>query len=140
MVVNSYSGISSGYALFTKKKNQSSEKETHEFWGIIVCNPSIYTMGHADFIVCSFMGKSIGLKKGLSHDTTQSYCHSGAELVTDVLSGTSIKTTELRQDSSTSSVHVTVDRAQLTICILFSQHMRFWYYRICTKPSCRRPC
>ena len=31
--------------------------------GIITCCPSIYTMDHPDFIVCSFMENSIGLKR-----------------------------------------------------------------------------
>ena len=29
---------------------------------IITCDPSIYTMDHPDFIVCSLMENSIGLK------------------------------------------------------------------------------
>ena len=39
------------------RQNQSSEKE------IITCDTSIYTMGHPDFIACSFMENSIGLKR-----------------------------------------------------------------------------
>ena len=30
---------------------------------IITCNPSIHTIDHPDFIVCSFMENSIGLKR-----------------------------------------------------------------------------
>ena len=33
------------------------------FWEITTCDHSIYTMAHPDFIVCSFMGNSIGLKR-----------------------------------------------------------------------------
>ena len=40
------------------KQNQSSKKNA-----ITTCNPSIYTMVHPDFIVCSFMENSIGLKR-----------------------------------------------------------------------------
>ena len=33
------------------------------FLKIITCDPSIYTMEHHDFIVCSFKENSIGLKR-----------------------------------------------------------------------------
>ena len=34
---------------------------------IVNCDTSIYTMDHPDFIVCSFMENSIGLKRVYSH-------------------------------------------------------------------------
>ena len=40
-----------------KKNNIFKKKNT-------TSDPSIYTMDHSDFIVCSFMENSIGLKKG----------------------------------------------------------------------------
>ena len=45
------------------RQNQSSEKNIYYFLEIIAYDPSIYTMDHPDFIVCSFNGKSIGPKK-----------------------------------------------------------------------------
>ena len=51
-----------GSVLFARK-NQSSKKEIQYFLEIITCEPSLYTMDHPDFIVCSFMEKPIGLKK-----------------------------------------------------------------------------
>ena len=55
------SGFSSGFTLFAKT-NPSSEK--YNFYSeIITCDPSIYPKTHPDFIVCSFMENSIGLKR-----------------------------------------------------------------------------
>ena len=48
---------------FLFRQNQSSEKEIQYILEIITCDLSIYTMDHPDFIVCSFMEKSIGLKE-----------------------------------------------------------------------------
>ena len=44
------------------RQNQSSEKAIHYFLKIINCDPSTYIMDHPDFIVCSFVENSIGLK------------------------------------------------------------------------------
>ena len=44
-------------------KHRSSEKEIQYILEIITCGPSIYTMDHSDFIVCSFMKNFIGPKK-----------------------------------------------------------------------------
>ena len=46
-------------------KNQYSENEIQYivFLEIITLDPSIYTMDHSDFIVCSFMENSNGLKR-----------------------------------------------------------------------------
>ena len=38
----------------------SSKREKQYFLEIITCDPSIYTMNHPLFIVCSFMENSIG--------------------------------------------------------------------------------
>ena len=35
----------------------------HMFFEILTCEPSIDVMDHPDFIVCSFMENSIGLKR-----------------------------------------------------------------------------
>ena len=43
------------------RQNQTSEKEKY-FFEIITYGPSLYTMDHTDYFVCSFMGNSIGLK------------------------------------------------------------------------------
>ena len=43
--------------------NQSSEKEIQYCFEIISYGPSIYRMHQPDFIVYSFMGTSIGLKR-----------------------------------------------------------------------------
>ena len=45
------------------RPNQSSEKEIQYFLEIITCDPSIYTMDHADFTAYSFMENSIGTKQ-----------------------------------------------------------------------------
>ena len=45
------------------RQKGSSEKDTLFFGKIINCDPSIYTMDHPDFIVCSFMENSIGSKR-----------------------------------------------------------------------------
>ena len=45
------------------RQNQSSGKEIQYFLEIIACDPSIYGKNHPDFIVCSFMGHPIGLKR-----------------------------------------------------------------------------
>ena len=44
------------------RQDRSSEKEIQYILEIITCDPSIYTMDHPDFIACSFMENSIGLK------------------------------------------------------------------------------
>ena len=51
------SGISLGSALFTQRKNYNTVLK------IITCSPSIYSMDHADLIVCIFMENSFGLKR-----------------------------------------------------------------------------
>ena len=45
------------------KQNRPSEKEIQYFLETITCEPSIYTMDHPDFIVCSCRENSIGLKR-----------------------------------------------------------------------------
>ena len=45
------------------RQKQSSEKEIQYFLEMITCDPSIYTMDHTDFIVCSFMENFIGLRR-----------------------------------------------------------------------------
>ena len=46
------------------RQNQYSEKEIQIFFfQILTRDPSIYTMGHPDLIVCGFMDNSIGLKR-----------------------------------------------------------------------------
>ena len=45
------------------RQNQPSEKQIRYFWEIITSDPSVYTMDHPDFIACSFMEYSIGLKR-----------------------------------------------------------------------------
>ena len=45
------------------RQNLSSKKEIQYFLEIITCEPSIYTMDHPDFIVCSFLENSISLKR-----------------------------------------------------------------------------
>ena len=44
------------------RQNRSLDKEIEYCLQIITCDPSIYTVDHPDFIVCSFMENSIGLK------------------------------------------------------------------------------
>ena len=51
-----------GLLCLPRKKLIFRERNTI-FWEIIICDPSIYTMDHPIFIVCSFMENSIGLKK-----------------------------------------------------------------------------
>ena len=46
------------------RQNLSSVKEIQYVLKIITYGPSIYRMDHLDFIVCSFIENSIGLKKG----------------------------------------------------------------------------
>ena len=46
------------------RQNPSLEKEIQIVLVIITCEPLIYTMDHPNFIVCSFMGNSICLKRG----------------------------------------------------------------------------
>ena len=48
---------------FLLRHNRSSEKKQHYFMKIVTCDPSKYKMDHHDFIVCSFMESSIGLKR-----------------------------------------------------------------------------
>ena len=43
--------------------NRSSKKNKQECMEIITYDPSMYTMDHPDFIGCSFMENSIGLKR-----------------------------------------------------------------------------
>ena len=45
------------------RQNQSSEKNKQYLLEIMTCDPSVYTMDHPDFIICSFMENSIGLKR-----------------------------------------------------------------------------
>ena len=45
------------------RQNRSKEKKYNIFLEIITCDPSIFTMSHPDFIVCSFKERSIGLKR-----------------------------------------------------------------------------
>ena len=52
--------ISSGSSLFAK--TISIFKEKNHFL-ILTYDPSIYTVDHPHFIVCSFMENSIGLKR-----------------------------------------------------------------------------
>ena len=49
------------------RKIRSTEKEKQYFGEIIICDPSIYTMDHPAFIVCSFMENSIGVKRVKEH-------------------------------------------------------------------------
>ena len=42
-------------------------RKKYNLFLIITCDPSIYTMDHPDFIVCSFMENSIGLKRVNKH-------------------------------------------------------------------------
>ena len=44
-------------------KNYLQRKKYNIFLEIITCDPSIDTMDHPDFIACSFMENSIGLKR-----------------------------------------------------------------------------
>ena len=44
------------------RQNRSSAKEIQYCLEIITCDPSVYTMDKHDFIVCSFMENSIGMK------------------------------------------------------------------------------
>ena len=60
--LNATCGISSVSALFAKTKSMFRKRITILF-DIITCDPSTYTMDHPDFIVCSFMESSIGLKR-----------------------------------------------------------------------------
>ena len=46
-------------------QNRSSDKEKQYILEILTCDPSIYTMDHPDFIVCSFIEYSICLKSVL---------------------------------------------------------------------------
>ena len=55
-------GISLGSALFAKV-NRSSEKENQYNLVNITYDHSIYAIGHPEFIICSFMEKSNGLKR-----------------------------------------------------------------------------
>ena len=67
--INGYSegGISSGSALFAKTNSIFRERNTIFFFEnlIITYDPlkHVYTMKHPDFIVCSFVENSIGLKR-----------------------------------------------------------------------------
>ena len=45
------------------RQNRSLKKEIQYFFGIIACDPSIYTMDHPDFIAYSFMERSTSLKR-----------------------------------------------------------------------------
>ena len=44
-------------------QNPSSEKEIQYFFETITCCPSLCTMDHPDFSVCSFIENSIGLER-----------------------------------------------------------------------------
>ena len=58
-----YCIISSGSAQFAKTKSIFRERNTYFFLENITCDPSRYTMGHSDFIVCSFIENFIGPKR-----------------------------------------------------------------------------
>ena len=45
------------------RQNPSSERKIQYFQEIITYDPLVYTMEHPDFIVCSFLENSIGLKR-----------------------------------------------------------------------------
>ena len=45
------------------RQNLSAVKEIHYFLELITCHPSVYTMDHPDFIICSFTENFIGLKR-----------------------------------------------------------------------------
>ena len=45
------------------RQNRPLKKEIQYFFGIIACDPSIYTMDHPDFITYSFMARSTSLKR-----------------------------------------------------------------------------
>ena len=45
------------------KTNMIFRERNTVFSEIIICDPSIYTMDYPDFILCSFMENSIGLKR-----------------------------------------------------------------------------
>ena len=49
--------------LFAKTKLPLRRKNYNIFLEIITCVPSVYKMDHPNFIVCSFMENSIGLKR-----------------------------------------------------------------------------
>ena len=49
--------------LYGLNKIKLHRKKYNIFWEIITCDPSIYTIDHPDFIVCTFMEFSIGLKR-----------------------------------------------------------------------------
>ena len=57
------------------RQYRSAEKELilNIFLKIITCDPSIYTMDHPDFIVCSFMENSIGVKR-VKHNSKKLNC------------------------------------------------------------------
>ena len=58
-------------------QNPSPEEKIQYFLEIISCDPSvepsIYRMDHPDFIACSFIEKSIGLKRLNAPDLEKSY-------------------------------------------------------------------
>ena len=43
-------------------KDEFLQTKKYIFWGIITCDPSIYTMDHPGLTVSNFMEKSIGIK------------------------------------------------------------------------------
>ena len=56
-----------------QRQNQSSEKKNYAiFLEMITCDTSIYTVDYSDFIVCSFVDKSIGPKLVKFYDKTAS--------------------------------------------------------------------
>ena len=56
------------HCLLRQKSSSGKEKQYDLFFlKNITSDPSIYTMDHSDFIVCSFMENSIFLKRGKFH-------------------------------------------------------------------------
>ena len=48
---------------YNNNNNNNNYFNYYCFLEFVTRDPSIYTMGHPDFIVCSFMDNSIGLKR-----------------------------------------------------------------------------
>ena len=46
-----------------QRQCQSSKKVLQYFWEIITGDPSIYTVDHTDFIVCSYIENLVSLKR-----------------------------------------------------------------------------
>ena len=59
-----YKGLPLWQRLFAKTKSMLRVRNLSIFFKIIPCNPSLYTMDHLGLTVSTFMGNSIGVKKG----------------------------------------------------------------------------